>query len=265
MGITLDGAGHLLVLDQVNRRIQRFDASTGRLLSALPIQSETAQDLLADAQGRTHVLSRLGASPGIEVYDENGKLTGRLSVVGGKVSEAGSVTGLFRGSDGIYVESQHDDLVRVADGQGKQSSLTETLPGRPSRDGRLYLKAGIIDKQQGRVYVQAHGLDLKLAWETPLGFPSPVLHLLLLDSDKAGHIYLGAEVGQEDPTTHAVTDLATLVARLDGQGTLGGVLTLPPTTSEATETFRPLTVDDEGVIYQMVHGPNGVTVTAYHF
>ncbi len=85
------------------------------------------------------------------------------------------------GAGGVDVGDVAD--VRVADGAGKPTGLNETIPGRLSRDGKLYLKARIIDKAEGRVYVQAHRRDGKLAWETPLNLGRPVLHLLLLDSD----------------------------------------------------------------------------------
>ena len=264
MSLVVDGSGSLLVLDEHNRRVQRFGPD-GRLISSLTIGSQAAQDLAIDDKGRTLVLDRLG-QPGIEVYGADGKLAERLPVVGGLVREGGAITGVFADKDGVYVENEHDDLVRVADGAGKPTGLTESMPGRPTRDGRLYLKAGIIDKAAGRVYVQAHDAQQQLVWETPLNLGRPLLHVLLLDSDRQGHVYLGVEVGREDPTTHSFSELATLVMRLGASsGVLDGVLTLPPCSSGAVESFRPLTVGDDGTVYQMVVGPKGVTVTAYRF
>lgn len=262
MALTLDPAGNLLVLDQANRRIQRFDPR-GQLLGSLPLATVTAQDLVADGEGIA-VLDRLG-QPGVYRMGPDGSPRGRLPVVGGKIHEGGAITGLFSDADGLYVEQGHDDLVRVADAQGQAAGLQETIPGRPSRDGKLFLKAGVIEKQVGRVYVQAHDTSLKLAWETPLGLGRPLLHLLLLDSDSAGNVYLAGEVGQEDPATHDYVDLATLVVRLDDGGRLSGVLELPPSTTDAAETFRPLAVAADGTVYHMVPSQAGLTVTAYRF
>lgn len=263
MSLFADGQGNLLILDQVNRRVQRFDRS-GAQLPSIPIPTDTAQDLLLDGE-RLLVLDRLGPDPGVQALDLEGKKLFKLSVVGGSLREGGAISGLFADGEGLYVESGHDDLVRVADAESRPTELQQTVPGRPSRDGRLYLKAGIIDEAEGRVYVQAHDRQLELAWETPLSLGRPMLHLVLLDSDKQGQVYLGAEVGREDPATFEIEELATLVVRLDPQGHLAGVLTLPPSTSDPAETFRPLAVDDEGRIYHMVPGSSGLKVTVYEF
>ncbi len=199
------------------------------------------------------------------IYDGDGRRVGKLNVVGGKVKEGGGITGIFAASGGTYVEDGHDDLVRVGDAEGKQTDLSETIPGRPTRDGKLYIKAGVIDKAAGRVYVQAHDLQKKLAWELPLNLTRPVLHVLLLDSDLKGHVYLGAEVGIEDPTTHAMTDLATVVVRITPEGKLDGTLILPPSTADAAETFRPLVVGGDGTIYHMVASSSGLKVSSYTF
>jgi hypothetical protein len=261
--------GELLVLDQVNLRLQRFSRD-GRLLGSQRIGSATAQDLVVDGAGRTHVLSRHGADTGIESYGPDGRLEKKLTVVGGRVSEGGAITGLFADRSGLYVETENDELVRVASTTGEQGKLDQTIPGRPTRDGRLHIKAGVIDKASGRAYVQAHLADGKtpptLAWERPLTFAAPLLHVLLLDSDRDGRIYLGVETAQEDPATHKLEDVATVVVRLEGSaGKLTGTLTLPPTTADPTERFRPLVVADDGTLYQLLASPAGFTITAHRF
>lgn len=263
MSLSVDRAGNVSILDQVNRRVQRFDRN-GRPRGSVMLPTDTAQDLVVQ-DDRVLVLDRLGDAPGVHMTDLDGNLIGKLEVVGGQVREGGGITGLFADGDGIYVESAHDDLVRVAGASGQPTALQQTIPGRPSRDGRFYLKAGIIDKAAGRVYVQAHDRQKQLAWETPLNLGRPLLQLLLLDTDTSGRVYLGAEVGQEDPVTHAMSGLGTLVVRLDSAGHLSAVLELPPTTSDPAETFRPLVVGDDGTLYHLVASASGVTVTAYRF
>ena len=264
MGLALDSQGRLLLLDQVNRRVLRYDTH-GRALSPLTIGSDTAQDLALGPNGELAVLDRIGPEPGVQRLDSSGRTLGQLSVVGGRVTEGGSITGLFHGPGGLYVETDNDDLVLVADKQGRQSNLERTLPGRPTRDGRLFIKAGIASKAAGRAYVQAHLRDGKLAWETPVNLARPLLQILMLDSDTAGNVYLGAEVGRQDPATQQMTDLATVVLRLDRNGQPSGWLLLPPTTTDPAETYRPLAVSPDGRIYQLVAGPAGLTVTVFRF
>ena len=264
MGLAVDSLGNLLVLDQVNGRVKRF-GPRGEVLSSLGLNSKTGQDLLVDPLGRTLVLDRLGKNPGIEVHEPGGGPPRTVPITGGLIKEGGGITGLFADGDGVYVEDQHDDLVRVADNEGNAVAASKTIPGRPTRDGKLYLKAGIIDRASGRLYVQAHRKDGALAWETPVTLTLPVLHILLLGSDLQGNAYLGAEVGVEDPATQNLTDLATVVVRLDSAGQVTGTLTLPPTTTDPAETFRPLIVGTDGTIYHMVVGSKGIVVRVYRF
>jgi hypothetical protein len=262
MSVAVGKKGAIVVLDQVNRRLQRYGPD-GKLLSTQRIPTETAQDITIDPNGNALVLDRLGKDPKIHVFDPSGNAKGTIPFTGEQVSEPGGVSGVFADADGVYVEVGHDQLVRVADGNGNPVSTQDTVPGRPTRDGRLYIKAGMLDKAAGRVYVQAHDKAQKLAWEAALNLGGAVVHILLLDSDKAGNVYLGAEV-EETPAPQAT--YKTVVARLEGQaGKLSGQLILPPTTGEATESFRPLTVDDKGTIYHMVHTPSGPILTSYTF
>lgn len=262
MSFAVGKKGALVVLDQVNQRLQRFTPE-GQLLSTQRIPTPTAQDLLIDDNGNALVLDRLGKDPKIHVYDASGNPKGTIPFTGDHVGEPGGVSGVFADADGVYVEVGHDKLVRVADGNGNPVSTRDTVPGRPTRDGRLYIKAGMLDKAAGRVYVQAHDKAQKLAWEAALNLGGAVVHILLLDSDKAGNVYLGAEV-EETPAPQAT--YKTVVARLEGQqGKLTGQLILPPTTSDPTESFRPLTVGDDGTVYHLVHTVNGPTLTSYTF
>jgi len=256
--------GGLLLLDQVNQRILRRDAQ-GRDLAPVPIGSTTAQDIALSPNGDIAVLDRIGKNPSVEVRDSSGKLKGRFKVVGGRITKGGGITGLFYGPGGIYAENDSDDLVLVADKDGKQTDLEQVLPGRPTRDGKQFIKAGIASRKAGKVYVQSHDIKGALLWEVPLTLDRPVLQILLLASDSSGRIYLGAEVGREDPQTQKTVDQATAVQRLSRLGKPDGVLLLPASTTDPAETYRPLSVSPDGVVYQMLPSALGVTVTAYRF
>lgn len=262
MSFAIDRRGNAVVLDQVNRRLQRFDRD-GRFLSAQTIETATAQDIALDEYGRALVLDRLGRDPAITIYDDSGKKVGAIPLASETIGRPGGISGVFADGDGIYVEVGHDKVVRVADGAGQPISTEDTVPGRPTRDGKLFIKAGMLDKSAGRLYVQAHGKDHKLVWETALDLGAAILHILLLDSDKAGNVYIGVEAQDApgQPPTYK-----TPVARLEGtKGKLTGQMILPPTTADPSESFRPLSVGDDGTIYHLVHGANGPTITSYRF
>jgi len=262
MAVATGPKGALILLDQVNGRLQRFSAD-GRLLSTSPISTMTAQDVTIDAEGNAIVLDRLGQDPKIHIFDPSGQRKGAIPFLGEPVTEPGDVSGVFSDADGIYVEVGHDKVVRIADASGNAVSTRETVPGRPTRDGKLYIKAGIIDRAAGRLYVQAHDKTQKLAWESALAFGASVVHILLLDSDAVGNVYLGVEVQETPPPEETYK---TVVARLEGaHGKLNGQLILPPTTGDPTESFRPLTVSADGTVYQLVDTPQGPTLTAFTF
>ena len=70
----------LLVLDQVNARIQRFDKD-GKPIGSIPIGPDTAQDIAVDDKGRVAVLDRVHEGQVLS-YDENGNLIGQAPVQG---------------------------------------------------------------------------------------------------------------------------------------------------------------------------------------
>src|SRR5438094_2803988 len=92
MSLTADGAGNLLVLDQLNHRIQRWTRD-GRRLPPIAIGGDTAQDLAAARDGRLVLLDRLGEQ-NVQVLDAAGRPLGDVALRGGKLPGPRGVTGL---------------------------------------------------------------------------------------------------------------------------------------------------------------------------
>jgi hypothetical protein len=262
MSLTVDGRGNLLILDQINRRVQRF-APDGRRLGALPIASDTVQDLALGKRGTLALLDRLTEGK-VRLYADDGRLLGEAPLRGPGLSEGGAATGLFTDRDGnLYVEREHRALVRIADSDGNADPARPTLPGRPSRDGRLYLNAAIVDRAAGTAEVRALDAQGALLWQTPVSLGAPILYLSLLDSDATGEVYLGGHAGHEAATApFRVYDEQLVVVGLSPDGSLHGVLRLPDVPA-AEESFRDLAVGDDGTIYRMSKTERGVTVEAY--
>jgi hypothetical protein len=263
MAAALSPGGDLVVLDQVNGRAQRFrrDGSFDR---AIDVGSETAQDVAVGPDGDLAVLDRDGNE--LSIYDEQGNLVSQLPLAGGPIDQAGGVTGVFADSTGVYVEREHTEVVRVADADGKADPDRPTQPGRPSRDGLYYLNASILDKQAGTARIRVFDRDANLMWERAAQFPRSILHLLLLDSDKRGRLYLGALVAREaSEPPFELTEVAQVILRFSlSDGAADGALELPaPTAPE--EMFRELVVTDEGDILQMVPTAEGFEVVRWTF
>jgi hypothetical protein len=157
-------------------------------------------------------------------------------------------------------------LVRIADASGKSDGARDELPGRPTRDGRLLIAASLADRAAGLVTVRAYDrASGQPAWAQTVKFALPILHVLMLDSDRQGMVYLAAAIGRESevPPFPIIDERITLV-RLGAGGAVRATLDVPPIESP-DEVFRPITVGDDGVVYVMVPGKDGLTVYAYRF
>jgi hypothetical protein len=253
----------LVVLDQVNARIMRYGLD-GTPLGSFPIAPDTAQDIAVGSDGRVAVLDRV-TDAHLLYYDSAGQLVGQAPVVGGPITESGGATGVFI-AQGVYIEREHGEVVRVLGLDGQPDPARRTLPGRPLRNGAGSVQALIADKAAGLVTVRVYDAKADVVWQRSVRFPISLISLLMLDSDAAGRIYIAAHVATESTAPpHEMTNERTIVWRLAGDtGAPMGALTLPapPPTDEA---LRPLSVGDDGTIYQMQPSPSGVDIVAYRF
>jgi hypothetical protein len=253
--------GEVAVVDQINRRVQRF--KDGKLAATIPFGGDTVQDLALAPGGRTVLLDRL-ADQAVQVYGPDGKLENQVPIVGKGIEEGGDVTGVFADDGGIYVERQHGSIVRVADASGKSDADRPELLGRPSRDGRYLLQVEMGNRDQLLVRATDRTTG-ELAWVQTVQTDAPILHVVMLDSDRSGNIYVAAEVGRESPEPpYGLADVHITALRLGPSGTPRGQLSLPGLTA-ADETFRPLTVDDDGVLYLMLAQDGGLSVLRFTF
>jgi hypothetical protein len=254
--------GDVVVVDQVNRRVQRFHG--GKLVATIPLGGDTVQDVAVAGQ-KTLLLDRL-ADKNVQVYGADGKLTNELSIVGKGVPEGGGVTGLFADGDGIYVEREHSTLVRIADASGNADPNRPELIGRPSRDGRSLLKAAIADRAGGLIAVSAFDRQSGTAlWSQTIQVDEPILHIFTLDSDRHGRTYVAVDVGRESPAPpYQIVDEKIVVARLDQNGSPAGAIEAPPL-GTADETFHPITIDDDGAVLIEYPRDTGLDVVRFVF
>ncbi len=247
--------GETWVLDQVNARVERFGPD-GRFTRELRLDGDTAQELAVGPDGKLYVLDRL-ARREVAIYDSDGNPLRRVPIAG----EGGAVTGMFVDASGLWLEREHTDTVRIAGADGTPDTSHPTAPGRPSRDGTTTLRAALVAR--GGPEVNLYAGD---RWRRTLTLPHAILYLLLLDSDRRGHVFLGARVGDESPEPpFAIRNQATIVLRLDlATGADAGALTLPAYTGP-DEMFRELAVTDDGAVVQMLPSADGVTISTYRF
>ena len=256
MSFSVDPRGRVLVLDQVNGRIVRHRPD-GTREAAIALDQRGAQDVVSAKDGSTVVLDRL-VDKSIAIYDEGGSLRATLPLTGPGIDDAGFVTGVFVDGTDIYVEREHGPLVHVGDTSGKASESRKEIPGRPTRDGRLFINAGITDSAAARIYVSAieRATEAHL-FTRELRLQSPVNSLVLLDSDAHGTIYVGAEI--ERPQN----DQAIVVMCLEPTtGAPIGSVELPANTLPE-ETFRDIVVQDDGTIVLALRSDEGINYQRY--
>lgn len=252
MSFAADSRGRLTVLDGVNGRLVRRGPD-GRLEQSFPIDVVNPEDVAVGPGGESAVLDR-HRDKAVAVYDESGKLRGKLPLEGEGVADPGSVTGVFVDGQDVYVEREHGPLVKVGDLSGAPAAPRSELPGRPSRDGKSLLKAGIIEAPAGRVYVTSmERTRLAHRFTRELRLPSEVHMIALLDSDRAGTIYFAAEVAAGEVLLYCI-DGAT--------GVPSGSTSLPANTLPE-ESMRDFVVLDAGGVIQSLRSEAGVSYERY--
>lgn len=256
MSFVVTDDGRLVLLDQVNQRVQVFDPDQPPTSVALP--ADTYEDLDLDKDGNLVVIDRL-ARRSIETFGPDGKLLSSVALQGPGVPDGGGVTGLFSRPDGTWVEVEHQRLVRVADASGRADPDRPELPGRFSADGSRLLLAS----REGPQAVVILGRPADAPQQAPvliarIGFSLPVWHLTGLESDHLGRIYLGALAVRERPVPpHDALEAHEEIVVLSAAGIELGRARLAAA-SGPEEQFRSLRLGGDGFLYLLRCAQAGV-------
>jgi hypothetical protein len=254
MSFAVDDSGRMWVLDQVNNRIQRY--VDGKVEKTLPLDRPNAQDMAIADDGSVAVLDRFGGED-VMLYGPDGSIIGSIPFAGEGLEGPGFVTGVFTDGDDVYIEREHGPLVKIGNTKGEAAQPQEEIPGRPSRDGKFYMKAGITEAPAGRTYVAVNDRpSMEHRFTREIRFDAGVWAIVLLDSDMSGTIYFAAEL--EDGGEHIV-----VLTCLDPMtGVVQGSATMPANTTPE-ETFRDFVVLDEGGVVAAHRTEDGITYETY--
>ncbi len=252
MSFFVDDSGRLILLDQVNSRVQVFDEGSDPAILNLP--DETYQDVTTTEDGDVMVMDRL-ARKDIETYGPDGKMLASVGLEGQGVEESGGVTGMFQRPDGTWVEVEHSRLVRVANKSGQADPDRPVLPGRFSADGTVLLSA--VKDSPDSALLLSRPSDSPTQVPTSLArihFEKPLAFLTALESDQSGRIFVGAVLMQE--SSPGVAQSWETIVALDAMGHELGRVTMP-IVAGALEQFRNIRVGADGALYWLRLGPNG--------
>lgn len=257
MALDVGPGGEVVVLDQVNSRLQVF--ASGQPPRAVPLPGRTFQDLALDGRGLVVLLDRVGTGAVVAVALADGQVRWRLPLVGPLVPEAGGVTGVFAHDDGAWVEVEHTRLVHLADLHGTAVVAPRQGKGRRSADGRNWLRAARVDGASAEVVAEPLAGSLG-GFRTVLPFATPLRTLRGLDSDRSGRTLLLASLWREDPANpDRVLDERLQAVLLGPGGAEVARLDLAPATGPE-EQFRTVRLGPDGAVYHLRCGPDGATV-----
>lgn len=220
----------LLVLDQVNRRVVRYDKN-GRPIGAFET-TNTTQDINVAKDGSVVMLDRL-VDKRVRIVDRSGKSKGELPLPA-DMKETGLVTGVFTDDKNVYVEKSHGALIGIGTLDGQPLADKTMLTGRPSKSGNLLVSAALV---ANRLTVNAFDRAAnKLRYTRVIPFRT-VREVVLVDTDAKDVVYVGAS--EEEKVNIACLDPS------DGHvlGRLAIEMSMVP-----EETFKQYSVADDGTI-----------------
>lgn len=246
MSFTAGPNGNVLVLDQVNGRLMRLSPD-GEVAGTTRLDQTAPQDVALAADGTVAVLDRL-ADRNVALISPDGEVLGRLPLEGDLIEEAGGVTAVIVDGEDVYAEREHGPLVHLGDVHGRPASARHEIPGRPSRDGQLYLLASLVDPMAGRLIVNAIDRETgEHRFTRQLRALMMIREILLLDTDGEGVIYL-AVAGAPTPEHPEYQEVHLICLAASDGSTLG--TSILPGNQDADETMRQLTVlPGGGVLY----------------
>lgn len=251
MSIAISANGErVAVLDQVNARIQVFDQGTPSY--QIPLESETADDILLLADERYAVIDRVADR--LEIVSKSGERLLATSLTGDGVSEAGAIWNSFARTDGIWLAAGKL-FVRIVDGDGAVLERRTLRTGLPSVDGAwLYTVRTLQDRSVEIVRRAAQGKPNYL--QKQIVFDDPAQVLVRSDLDAAGRLYLISELAVEgkDPELRAlVLDETLEVAREVALAS----------DKSARQSFKTVVVSEKGVLAQLDVSADQVRVRRY--
>lgn len=221
----------LLVLDQVNRRIVRYDKS-GRPIGTFETTA-TTQDIVVAKDGSVVTLDRL-VDKRVRILDRGGRARAELALPADMKEETGLITGVFTDDKTVYVERSHGALVGVGTLDGQPLPREDGPHRTPQQSGNLLVSAALV---QNRLTVNAFNRSHEQA---PLHPRDPV-------QDRArggarGHGREGRRLRRREREENVN------VACLDpGDGHVLGRLTLE-ISMVPEETYKAWSVADDGTI-----------------
>ncbi len=260
MSFAVGGDGTFWFLDQTRMRLVQFDDQAG-MLRDVPLGSDTFQDFELMQDGSFVLLDRL-ARRILVVLDAAGNHVRDVSVEGPGIPEGGGVTGMLADADGIWLEFNHTERVRVLDGQ-LLPCKREVVRGRAFRPGVELL--GALDGRGGALVWTEDRNRGNASQSRSISAKYDIARIVWLETDSTGDVHAVFHLMQfddQDPTRLIHEEVWG--ARYDE--------TLRPRDSwtspfviQDVEQFREVRLGPDGTVYQMGFDNRGVSVVRWRW
>lgn len=255
---TVDAHGRVAILDQLNRRVQLFQA--GRFERAIDLAGTTYDDVEWDVDGGFALLDRI-VGDAITLVDPTGRAWSRTQVHGSNLPEGGYVTALFRRPDGFWVEAGSRFLVRLADAQGHADPARKLAAGRFTTTPGRAVRVRLAGRNQIELLEGSVDGKRKLAPVTRLSFPLDVHQVEGVETLPDGRLVIAAHLWEES-AVHPYPILREFMRVLVLDPTTGRELAHAdlPAPSAPEQAFRRLRVGGDGAVYYLENHGEGITL-----
>jgi len=250
MSLAVDRQGTVFVLDQVNRRVQRFSRHGSRL-PAMTGLSETTEDI-ALHHGQVWALEYVPHDGPRYAVTRRGARGADLTVLLDREREL--ATGLFvtgpAATPDVRVEQRQDTLLRVVREGAALAPARQThhVLGRPNRGQPGHrVTARLTGTHTALVMTVDPEVGARPAFE--VSTPIPLVAIQELDTDADGAIYVGLFLATEGPAPDFAWEQVRKVVVAWRPG--AGHRVVEMQAIFATTVFRPVAVGQDGALYQL--------------
>lgn len=257
-----DANGRTYICDTVNKRIKIFSAE-GQLISSLAFTGDSPEDIAVDDQGNIYVFDTEGS---LHKYSASGEQRQQVDVDENQWSSRGP---MHMVGNQIYARVNGEGDVLIASVEGgklvanqnnySSSGIDGVDPGMQAANGKRYSISVAPDHSGASIgvadnYSAAGGGQQTLNAFIPL---AGVVSAEMLGEDKAGNFYAKTEGDRNG-------ELVVEVSKFSNTGAYQGTIQIPGN-DYALWSIRTLTVDDTGIVHQMMPTQDGVKIGSYSF
>lgn len=247
--------GTLYLADTVNNKIKIY-SSSGKFLSEISLKGKGPNDIIVDKNGAIYVYDLNGS---LYQYDKTGNPVSEIAMDESRWDTLGPMH-IVNNQVFARVNGVGDRLLATIE-DGKIQMPPEDL-----QESSEVVEPGVEGATTGNRYTavlndKARGAEVEIA--SPLGRSTAFIPLQnivsaeVLGEDRYANFYVKTEADQNN-------EIQVEVSKFDSSGVYSGTLSIPGK-DYAFWSIKTITVNEEGMINQMMPGKNNLTHRSFRF